>query len=80
MEKVVRSFSIKSNDFMMTTYICSLIRAIMSLHKLINNKIQNKLEIQKLREMEKKEKEEKEEKEKKKEEEAKKEKEKEKKE
>lgn len=38
-EEMVRSFSVKSNDYMYVVYVSSLIRSILSLHDLINNKI-----------------------------------------
>ena len=38
-EEMVRNFSVKSNDYMYVIYVSSLIRSIMSLHDLINNKI-----------------------------------------
>jgi len=41
-EEMVRSFSVKSNDYMYVNYVSSLIRSILSLHDLINNKIQAK--------------------------------------
>lgn len=39
---MVRNFSVKSNDYMYVIYVSSLIRSILSLHDLINNKIQAK--------------------------------------
>ena len=36
---MVRNFSVKSNDYMYVIYVSSLIRSILSLHDLINNKI-----------------------------------------
>ena len=39
---MVRSFSVKSNDYMYVIYVSALIRSILSLHDLINNKIQAK--------------------------------------
>ena len=36
---MVRSFSVKSNDYMYVVYISTMIRSILSLHDLINNKI-----------------------------------------
>ena len=39
---MVRSFSVKSNDYMYVMYISSLIRSILSIHDLINNKINAK--------------------------------------
>lgn len=41
-EEMVRSFSVKSNDYMYVIYVSALIRSILSLHDLINNKIQAK--------------------------------------
>lgn len=41
-EEMVRNFSVKSNDYMYVIYVSSLIRSILSLHDLINNKIQAK--------------------------------------
>mmetsp|Transcript_697 Transcript_697/g.1128 ORF Transcript_697/g.1128 Transcript_697/m.1128 type:complete len:247 (-) Transcript_697:99-839(-) len=39
MEELVRSFSVKTNDMMLVIYISSLIRSVIALHNLINNKI-----------------------------------------
>ena len=41
-EEMVRNFSVKSNDYMYVIYVSSLIRSILSLHDLVNNKIQMK--------------------------------------
>jgi 26S proteasome regulatory subunit N8 len=41
-EEMVRSFSVKSNDYMYVMYVSGLIRSILSLHDLINNKINSK--------------------------------------
>jgi len=41
-EEVVRSFAIKTNDMMLAIYVSSLIRSIIALHNLINNKISNR--------------------------------------
>ena len=38
-EEMVKNFSVKSNDYMYVIYVSSLIRSILSLHDLINNKI-----------------------------------------
>ena len=38
----MRSFSVKTNDYMYVIYVSALIRSILSLHDLINNKIQAK--------------------------------------
>jgi len=60
----VRSFSVKSNDYMYVMYVSGLIRSILSLHDLINNKINAKeieletLKREKEEEAEKKKKEE----------------------
>lgn len=46
--EMVKNFSIKSNDYMYVLYISSLVRSILSLHSLINNKINAKdIEIEK---------------------------------
>lgn len=34
-----RSFAVKSNDMMLVVYVASLIRSILALHNLINNKV-----------------------------------------
>jgi 26S proteasome regulatory subunit N8 len=39
---MIKSFSVKSNDYMYTIYVASLIKSVISLHSLINNKIHNK--------------------------------------
>jgi len=41
-EEMVKSFSVKTNDYMHVIYVCSLIRSVISLHNLINNKINTK--------------------------------------
>jgi len=38
-EEIIKKFSVKTNDFQHMTYVCSLIRSVISLHNLINNKI-----------------------------------------
>ena len=38
----MKSFSVKSNDYMYVLYVCSMIKSVVSLHNLINNKIANK--------------------------------------
>ena len=40
--EMVKNFSVKSNDYMYVLYISSLVRSILSLHTLINNKINAK--------------------------------------
>lgn len=68
-EDMVRSMSVKTNDQMTILYVSSLIRSVISLHNLVNNKVQTKeIEAENL----KKEKEREEEMKKRKEEEAKK--------
>jgi 26S proteasome regulatory subunit N8 len=39
---MIKSFSIKTNDYMYVLYVSSLIKSVISLHSLINNKIHNK--------------------------------------
>jgi len=39
---MMKSFSVKSNDYMYVLYVCSMIKSVISLHNLINNKIGNK--------------------------------------
>lgn len=34
-----RSFAVKSNDMMLVVYVASLIRSVLALHNLINNKV-----------------------------------------
>ena len=41
-EDTVKSFSVKTNDYMHLVYVSTLIRSVISLHNLINNKIQTK--------------------------------------
>ncbi len=61
---MVRSFSVKSNDYMHVIYVCSLIRSVLSLHTLITNRVETKeieaenTKIEKEREEDKKKKEE----------------------
>lgn len=38
----VKSFLVKTNDQMLVIYVASMIRSIIALHNLINNKLQNK--------------------------------------
>ena len=42
LEETVRNFSVKNNDYMYVIYVSALIRSILSLHDLINNKIRAK--------------------------------------
>jgi len=39
---MVQSFSVKSNDYMYVVYVSNLIKSVLSLHDLINNKIKMK--------------------------------------
>jgi len=39
LEQMVRTFSVKSNDYMYIMYVSGLIRSILALHDCINNKI-----------------------------------------
>ena len=49
-DETVRSFSVKTNDYMHVIYVSSLIRSVISLHSLINNKIHGKeIETQNLK-------------------------------
>jgi len=41
-DEMVKSFAIKTNDMMLAIYLSSLIRSIIALHNLINNKIANR--------------------------------------
>ena len=41
-DTVVKNFSVKTNDYMHVIYVSTLIRSVISLHNLINNKIQSK--------------------------------------
>ena len=39
LEQMVQAFSVKSNDYMYVVYVSGLIRSILALHDLINNKV-----------------------------------------
>jgi 26S proteasome regulatory subunit N8 len=41
-EEFTKSFAVKTNDMMLTIYLSSLIRAVIALHSLINNKVENR--------------------------------------
>ena len=41
-EELVKSFTIQTNDNLMVIYLSSLIRSVIALHNLINNKLVNK--------------------------------------
>jgi 26S proteasome regulatory subunit N8 len=40
--ELVKSFAVKTNDMMLVIYLSSLIRSVIALHNLINNKMLNK--------------------------------------
>ena len=42
MDQMISAFSVKSNDYMYILYVSSLVKSIISLHSLINNRIHNK--------------------------------------
>jgi 26S proteasome regulatory subunit N8 len=42
LESMVEAFAIKSNDMMLVMYLSAMIRSVVSLHNLINNKVVNK--------------------------------------
>lgn len=42
LDHVVKAFAVKTNDNMLTVYLSSLIRSILALHDLINNKLENR--------------------------------------
>jgi 26S proteasome regulatory subunit N8 len=39
---MIKAFSVKTNDYMYVLYVSSLIKSVIALHNLINNKIHNK--------------------------------------
>merc|ERR1712137_949034 len=41
-EELIRSFAVKTNDMNLVIYLSSLIRSVIALHNLINNKISNR--------------------------------------
>jgi len=41
-EALVKAFAVKTNDMMLAIYLSSIIRAIIALHNLVNNKLVNK--------------------------------------
>jgi 26S proteasome regulatory subunit N8 len=41
-EELAKSFAIKTNDMMLVIYLSSLIRSVVALHSLINNKLDNR--------------------------------------
>jgi len=40
-EELVKSFAVKTSDMMHVVYLSSLIRSVIALHNLINNKLSN---------------------------------------
>lgn len=42
LEEMIKAFSVKSNDYMFVLYVSSLIKSVISLHTLVNNRIHNK--------------------------------------
>ncbi|KAJ7380346.1 26S proteasome non-ATPase regulatory subunit 7 [Desmophyllum pertusum] len=42
LEEFVKSLSVKTNDQMLVVYVASLVRAVIALHNLINNKVANR--------------------------------------
>ncbi|PRP86832.1 hypothetical protein PROFUN_05049 [Planoprotostelium fungivorum] len=40
--EVARNFSVKTNDMMLVIYLSSLVRSVIALHSLINNKLENR--------------------------------------
>ena len=41
-DEMIKAFSVKSNDYMYVLYVSSMIKSVISLHQLINNKVQYK--------------------------------------
>lgn len=55
-DSMIKAFAVKNNDMMMVIYVSSLIRSVIALHNLINNKIENKdAEVKQTKEKEAKE-------------------------
>jgi len=46
-EEMVKGFAVKTNDSMLVMYLSSLIRSVIALHNLINNKLDNKAHAEK---------------------------------
>jgi len=42
LDSMVKAFSVKTNDMMVIIYVSSMIRSVIALHNLVNNKIENK--------------------------------------
>ena len=56
-EEMVKAFAVKTNDMMLAIYLASIIRSIVALHNLVDNRLLNK-EKERKREEEQKQKEE----------------------
>ena len=41
-EELVQAFAVKTNDMMLAIYLSSIIRAVVALHNLVDNRLQNK--------------------------------------
>merc|ERR1719487_274754 len=41
-EALIKAFAVKTNDMMLAIYLSSIIRAVVALHNLVNNKLVNK--------------------------------------
>jgi len=41
-DELVKAFAVKTNDMMLAMYLSSIIRSVLALHNLINNKLYNK--------------------------------------
>jgi len=41
-EELVKAFAVKTNDMMLAVYLSSIIRSVVALHNLVNNKLHNK--------------------------------------
>merc|ERR1719352_1425362 len=41
-EALIKAFAVKTNDMMLAIYLSSIIRAVIALHNLVNNKLVNK--------------------------------------
>lgn len=51
--ELVKSFSVETNDMMLAMYLGSVVRSVIALHNLINNKLENKRKIEaKIKEVE----------------------------
>jgi hypothetical protein len=44
-----KSFAVKTNDMLVVVYLSSLIRSVLALHDLVNNKLENRAREQKVR-------------------------------